>query len=275
MPELPEVETIVRDLRSEIIGEKILQISSTHPNAMRFGVGFSQKDFLNHEILEVKRRGKYMIFVLEKGKVITMHLRMSGRLLLHSQDSEPLPFERHAFTLQKSSLRFCDQRKFGRICFADEQSYEDLSGIFRLGIEPFDSELNFEKFKKIFHKKKGSVKKLLLDQSLIAGIGNIYADEACFYAGINPHSKWENLNDNTLRRIFESARRALEQGIENRGTSISDFADAFGHLGSNQEKIFVYGRKGKPCLTCGEALLGTKLAGRSTVHCNKCQTLIL
>jgi formamidopyrimidine-DNA glycosylase len=119
--------------------------------------------------------------------------------------------------------------------------------------------------------KKGVVKKWLLDQSLVAGVGNIYADEGCFYAGIRPDQRMENLGKKELEQLFEGVIKALKQGVKNRGTSISDFQDAYGHEGKNQELLYVYGRGGEKCMKCERTLKRTVVAGRGTVYCESCQ----
>lgn len=270
MPELPEVETIVCDLKPVLVGAVFCGIKTE----VRACVLPSVEDFSkaeNLKVLDIKRRGKFINIFLEKDLVMTLHLRMSGRLIMQGHDEAALRFERTRIDFDKFSLRFCDVRKFGRVWLNHVSDYEKVTGIARLGAEPLDPGFDFQVFEKIFMKKKGSVKKLLLEQSNIAGIGNIYADEACFYAGIRPEAEIENLSGKKLEKLFESVVSALNQGIRNRGTSISDFADAYGKMGSNQELLYVYGRGGNPCMDCGEKLKKIKLAGRGTVYCEKCQ----
>ncbi len=152
-----------------------------------------------------------------------------------------------------------------------KENFEEDTGIFRLGIEPFGGKFSAEWFVDVLQKKKGPVKKHLLDQSLVAGVGNIYADEACFYSGIRPDADVSNLGADRIEALHKAVLKALNQGIRNRGTSVSDYEDAYGKTGRNQEQIFVYGRKGEPCLKCETELTGIRLVGRGTVYCDKCQ----
>lgn len=269
MPELPEVETVVRSLRPSLVGAKFVELSTNWENHVVWGKG-PFDDLEGVKVLSIERRGKFIVINLERDYVIVMHLRMSGRVLVRDVKEEPLRFERTRLEFENVSVRFCDIRKFGKVWMSTKDEYEQLSGIYKLGIEPFDG-LDSEKFIELFEGKSGVVKKCLLDQSLVAGIGNIYADEACFYAGIKPNTPVKDLDKKDLDKLFECVIKALEQGIRNKGTSISDFQDAYGKTGRNQEKLYVYGRGGEKCFECEEVLVKSKVAGRGTVHCEKCQ----
>lgn len=271
MPELPEVETIVSDLKTAIVGSRFMDISGNHNNSVAQALD-NAAEIRGMKVVKVERRGKFILIFFENDWVMTLHLRMSGRILIRNFDEESLPFERTRIDFDRHSLRFCDIRKFGRVWINHVDEYEEATGIFKLGVEPLSENFSAEVFKKLLNGRKGSVKKWLLDQSLIAGIGNIYADEACFYAGIRPDASIENLNQKQLELLFESILKALKQGIRNRGTSISDFADAYGKHGSNQELLYVYGRGGKECLNCKNILIKTTIAGRGTVYCEECQS---
>ncbi|MEK7672383.1 MAG: bifunctional DNA-formamidopyrimidine glycosylase/DNA-(apurinic or apyrimidinic site) lyase [Patescibacteria group bacterium] len=270
MPELPEVETIVSDLRKIIVGEKFVRMEGRHANSVS-GAIENEGKIVGMRISSVERRGKFMNIFFENDYVMTLHLRMSGRLVTKNLKDEELPYERTRLDFSKTSLRFCDIRKFGKVWINKLSDYEVKTGICNLGVEPFSKEFNFAKFLSIFKGKRGTVKKNLLDQSLIAGIGNIYADEGCFYAGIRPNQEITKLSKKDLERLYEGVLKALRQGIKNRGTSISDFVDAYGKTGRNQEVLFVYGRGGKKCINCREILQKTTVAGRGTVFCTSCQ----
>lgn len=270
MPELPEVETIVSDLRKILPGKRFLRLNGVHKNSVE-GALKNEGLIRGCVVSVVERRGKFMNIFFGSAGVMTLHLRMSGRIVVQEHEDAALPYERTRIDFEGVSLRFCDIRKFGRVWINGVSDFEEKTGISRLGVEPLGGELDFARFVGIFGKKKGLVKRWLLDQSLIAGIGNIYADEACFYAGVRPGAAIEKLGEAELRKLFESVIKALEQGIRNRGTSISDFVDAYGKGGKNQEVLFVYGRGGKDCLVCKEKLVKLKLAGRGTVYCPGCQ----
>lgn len=276
MPELPEVETIVSDLRPILRGQRFVALKSSHKNHIAGAVA-NMRHIKGKKVCEVLRRGKFINIFFENDYVMTIHLKMSGRLIWRDVGSDrsmtdaPLKYERTRIDFEKGSLRFCDVRKFGRVWICPDSEYERVTGIARLGFEPLAKNFSFEKFSRSFDRKRGCAKKWLLDQRIIAGIGNIYADEGCFYAGIRPDSKIEKLNNHDLKNLFNGILKALKQGIRNRGTSISDFADAHGKAGRNQEVLYVYGRGGKPCLKCGNELKKIKVAQRGTVFCKKCQ----
>lgn len=270
MPELPEVETIVNDLRPMLLGSRFLAISGTHENSIA-GALDNASAINGERVKDVTRRGKFINLFFENDYVMTLHLKMSGRLLFKPYDEPTLKFERTRINFDSGSLRFVDVRKFGRIWICKLSEYEMVTGLGRLGIEPFSEEFTFYKFRSFLIRRRGIVKRWLLDQSFIAGIGNIYADEACFYARIRPFRRVDSLKEPELEQLFEGVMRALKQGVRNRGTSISDFADAFGRSGKNQEVLYVYGRGGEDCLKCGTILKKIKLVQRGTVYCPKCQ----
>lgn len=270
MPELPEVETIVRDLQPILKGLRFKSIDSSHENHVA-GALDNASEIVDISVREVARRGKYIRIIFENDYVMTIHLRMSGRLLFMSLDDEVLRFERTRIDFDGGSLRFCDMRKFGRVWINKKSDYEEMTGTDKLGIEPLGAQFNLENFGKLFKGRRGVLKKWLLDQTFIAGIGNIYADEACFYAGVRPDREVAGISNGEFDRLFEGILKALNQGIRNRGTSISDFADAYGKKGKNQEVLYVYGRGGEKCLECAVALSKMKLAGRTTVFCERCQ----
>lgn len=270
MPELPEVETIVTDLKPILPGMFFVDMKSSHNNAVKDALG-NVGLITGKKVVAVERRGKFINIFFENNFVMTIHLRMSGRILFRDLKDEELLYERTRINFDKGSLRFCDMRKFGRVWICSQDEYELTTGIYRLGIEPFSKEMTLDNFLELFTKRKGNVKRWLLDQSVIAGIGNIYADEALFYAGIRPTGNLQDIDKKMLEKLFKCVLKALKQGVKNRGTSISDFKDAYGSTGRNQEKLYVYGRGGKDCFNCSAVLVKTKVAGRGTVYCEECQ----
>ena len=270
MPELPEVETIVSDLRPVLKGRFFVDLVGTHENSI-IGALDNVASIRDKKVVTVERRGKFINIFFENNYVMTIHLRMSGRIISCDPGDEPLRFERTRIDFNGVSLRFCDVRKFGKVWICKASEYEAVTGISRLGVEPLNGDLNVSGFIEMMKGRKGSVKKWLLDQSKVAGIGNIYADEGCFYAGIRPGVRMEELNEKKLGRLFEGVIKALKQGVKNRGTSISDFQDAYGYKGKNQELLYVYGRGGAKCLKCESILKRTVVAGRGTVYCEEGQ----
>lgn len=270
MPELPEVETIVRDLQSSILGSKLLKVVVQVP-AMKITKG---EDFLSYQGLKVEtvtRAGKYIVIFLEKEKVIVLHLRMTGRLQILPLKTKPIAFERARLYFDKFDLAFGDIRKFGKLVFSDLKNYLKDSGIDKLGPEPLSSDFSLEKFSLKLSRTKRCLKAVILDQSVVCGIGNIYADEACFSSGVLPYREADTLENEEIEKIYNSIKLELEKGIRNRGTSFSDFEDAYGKRGENQKFLKVYGRGGEACLQCQTSLVKMKVAGRGTVCCKNCQ----
>lgn len=269
MPELPEVETIVRELIPELVGARFLGMKIFWNKSVNSVKNFDK--IKNKKIISISRRGKFINIFFDNEIVVTIHLRMTGRLILINKNSPELEYERVRLDFDRRSLGFCDVRKFGRIWINSKKDFEKNTGMAKLGAEPFSRDFNFHKFSEIFTKKKGNIKKLLLDQTLLAGIGNIYADEGLFMAKIRPSRKIENLKTRELKNLYNGLMTVLKSGIKNLGTSVSDFIAPSGEKGKNQHALFVYKRGGKPCLICGYKLIKTKLAGRGTVYCENCQ----
>jgi formamidopyrimidine-DNA glycosylase len=280
MPELPEVETIVRDLRPQLAGRRIESVQLTrdpairgrlvrYPNATTF-----VRRLRGRTIRSVERRGKYLVMPLDhNGERLVVHLGMTGHLRVWEPEEAPVKHT-HLRALLDSGLelRYDDPRQFGRLLLGTQ---EDLVAgrafPARLGPEPVHGDLTEAEFEKIVRSRRRPIKSALLDQSFLAGVGNIYADEACFRAGIRP-SRWTHrLTGRERRALYSAIQEVLENSIAARGSSIINYVDAFGLRGTNQEKLLVYGRSGEPCVRCGTPLQGTRLAGRGTVYCRKCQ----
>jgi len=280
MPELPEVETVVRDLRPQLSGRTVTSVKLTrdplirgrlirYPSAPQF-----VRRLKGRTIRTVERRGKYIVMPLDHdGERLVVHLGMTGHLRVWEPEEAPVKHT-HVRVLLDSGLelRYDDQRQFGRLLLGKQEELV-AAGAFpaRLGPEPIYGDLTEAEFGRLIRARHRPVKSALLDQSFLAGVGNIYADEACFRAGIRP-SRWTHrLTVRERRALYSAIQEVLENSIAARGSSIIDYVDAFGLPGSNQEKLLVYGRAGEPCLRCGTPLQGTRLAGRGTVYCRKCQ----
>jgi formamidopyrimidine-DNA glycosylase len=215
-------------------------------------------------IKAIKRRAKYLRFELSGGDILFLHLKMSGNLLVEPA-TEPLhPHVRTIFNLDNGhQLRFKDTRKFARVYLVNDP---DLV-IGKLGPEPLDNNFTAENFKSLFHKRKGRLKPLLLNQEFIAGIGNIYADESCFLAGIDPRRQANTLSDNEFDRLYNAIRQALNHGIMHKGASLDDVYKG----GEFQNHFQAYGRTGLPCYQCHTPIQRIVLGGRSTHFCSHCQ----
>jgi formamidopyrimidine-DNA glycosylase len=291
MPELPEVETVVRDLRPQLTGRRIESLQLTRDPAVRARVVRypSATKFVRRlrgrTIKTVLRRGKYIVMPLEPaptgtfapngalGDQVIVHLGMTGHLRVWEPEAAPVKHTHFRAVLDSGlELRYDDPRQFGRLVIGTmDELIAARAFPRRLGPEPIHGDLTEAEFERLVKARRRPVKSALLDQSFLAGVGNIYADEACFRAGIRP-SRWTHrLTVRERRALYEAIQYVLENSIAARGSSIINYVDGFGLRGSNQEKLLVYGRSGEPCLRCGTALLGTRLAGRGTVYCRKCQ----
>ncbi len=295
MPELPEVETIVNDLRPQLVGRRFEWLQLTRDPAIRARlVRYPSADkfirrLRGRRIKTVERRGKYIVMPLDpaageeklgaNGDVTTtdqrviVHLGMTGHLRVWEPEEAPVKHTHFRALLDSGlELRYDDPRQFGRLVVG---SMDELIAArafpARLGPEPIHGDLTEAEFERLIRARRRPVKSALLDQSFLAGVGNIYADEACFRAGIRP-SRWTHrLTVRERRALYEAIQHVLENSIAARGSSIINYVDGFGLPGGNQEKLLVYGRSGEPCLRCGTPLQGTRLAGRGTVYCRKCQ----
>ena len=280
MPELPEVETIVQDLRPQLAGRRIESVQLTRDPAIRRRLVRYPKatTFIRRlrgrTIRSVERRGKYLVMPLDKdGERLVVHLGMTGHLRVWEPEEAPVKHTHFRALLDSGlELRYDDPRQFGRLLLGTQEAL--IAGRAfpaRLGPEPIHGDLTEAEFDRIVKSRRRPIKAALLDQSFLAGVGNIYADEACFRAGIRP-SRWTHrLTGRERRALYSAIQEVLENSIAARGSSIINYVDAFGLRGTNQEKLLVYGRSGEPCIKCGTPLQGTRLAGRGTVYCRKCQ----
>jgi formamidopyrimidine-DNA glycosylase len=269
MPELPEVETIVRGLSRTIVGKTICAVEI---RLARITVAAPSVDFAaaitGAGIAGVRRRGKYAVFELTTGSSIVTSLRMTGRLVVARQGEPELPATHVVLHLNDADrLRFSDVRTFGRMRLVASNEAWDRD----LGLEPLSSYFTPEAFIGMLSGRTTPVKALLLDQRRIAGIGNIYACEALWEARIRPSRPSGRLTKPATHRLRRAIVDVLERAIEMRGTSIDDYVDADGLQGSFQNNLSVYGKQGRPCLRCGAVIVRTVLAQRGTWWCRRCQ----
>ncbi len=269
MPELPEVETTKRAMEPVLIGNTFHRIEVLRPNMTLFDRSFAER-LTGKTVKRIERRGKYLLLRLDRDCTLVLHLKMTGRLGLRMLSDPPLKYERLRFHLADGRiLIFNDPRTLGRAYLVDDTQADAHASLLRLG--PDALEVSPEEFLTRLLKRRGVLKSVLLNQSFLAGIGNIYADEACFLAGIDPNRRVESLSHNERAELHGAIVTVLEQGIRNRGTSFSDFANLFGQPGRNQRSLNVYGRGGKPCRTCQSILRRTTIGQRGTAWCARCQ----
>ncbi len=273
MPELPEVETIAADLRPHLVGRTIMRCELSFPSIVRHP---EPELFVDHiagqHIKSVGRRGKFILIRLENDLVLVVHLGMTGQLRL-VDPATPLAAHTHAvFVLDDGRhLRYRDPRRFGRLLLGTEEALLASKKLPRLGPEPIDPAFAPDELYRRLRRRRTSLKAVLLDQSAIAGVGNIYADESLHRARLRPDRIAATVSRQSAQRLHESLRHSLEVAIANRGSSVDTYRDAWGEIGGQQEKLLVYGRAGEPCFTCGRPLTMIRIAGRSTVFCRRCQ----
>lgn len=271
MPELPEVETIARGLQGPLCGERILGWEILNPGS---AIGLQEQPsslLANRQIQSVFRRGKLLFLGLDQDLLLAFHLRMTGRLLLQA-DAVQDRHTRLVFTLSSGHrLIFQDKRKFGYCRLLRQCELDNWSFYASLGPEPL--EISQSDFQALFTGKKARIKSLLLDQGFIAGIGNIYADEALHLAGIHPVCAACDLQEAQLAGLYQALQEVLLGAIKSGGSSFSDYVNSLGRPGRYQDGFLVYGRKGQACRQCGSILQGAKVAGRGTVFCPCCQGL--
>lgn len=256
MPELPEVETLCRQLRKKIAGRNIVS-SKVYDDKLSACQSFNKGKAVN-----VKRQGKTVVLELDNGRAISIHLRMTGRLFWREIALNP-DYARWRLSFDKGHLYLVDPRRFATVTIGDIKKDKIKNDL----MNDFD--------KKAFMSRQAgrrvNIKTLLMDPKAVAGIGNIYASEILYSSGIHPFRKASDLSAREWKKIMTSARRILKKGIENRGTSISDWRDLYGRPGKNQYALKVYGREGMRCSKCGGKIYRIKQAGRSTFYCSDCQ----
>ncbi len=284
MPELPEVETIVRDLDKKLRHKKIAKIQVLDKKIFKLSEK-ERKTVISKPIERVWRRAKIIILKISDGSSLIIHLKMTGQLVYQSKTiliagghpishiGKELPnkFTRVIFQFSDGSkLYFNDVRRFGWLKLTSRENLEKLSN--ELGIEPLSSEFSLEKFKGILrHKRNTTIKQALMDQKYISGLGNIYADEALFAARIKPMRRVKSLKPAEIKKLWLAIPKILKYAIKHRGTSFNDYVDAQGEVGNFIKYLKVYGRAGEPCKGCGGTIKKTKLGGRGTHLCDRCQ----
>lgn len=272
MPELPEVETVRQTLLACLPGLTITDIIINlpriikHPELRQFAQEIVGLVFEN-----IERRGKYLKCIMSEGKTLVIHLRMTGQLRYSNHDDE-LPKHTHIiFKLSNGKeLRYTDIRQFGTMYLARHDQIDQIANMHRLGWEPLD-DFPVAEFAVLVQKRKASIKSLLLNQQIIAGLGNIYADEALFLAGIHPARIASSLTTDEIRCLHQAIVHVLQAGVQMRGTSFSDYVDGLGQSGSFQHQLAVYGRQGQACPRCASEIQRQKICGRSSHYCPLCQ----
>lgn len=266
MPELPEVETIRRQLQPRITGRRVLEAGS-HPSAK-----FTPARAVTGATLQgAGRRGKYLLIPLDDGRELVVHLGMTGKVSFRGGPPDDTnPHLRAWWHLEGGeTMEFVDARRFGRLRVVSAGDYSGIPTLAAAGPEPWDPELTAERFWRSIRASKRAIKTQLLSQRPVAGVGNIYADEALWLSEINPVRR--SLGLERAGRLLEAVREVMAQGIDLGGTTLRDYRNADGGTGGNQHQLAAYGRAGEPCLRCGELLASRVIDARSTVWCVACQ----
>ncbi len=272
MPELPEVEQVKNSLRPYILNKTIEKITMNVPRLIKSPTPEQFANELQGCVLsDLERRGKYLIFTLNTGKLLVVHLRMTGAFIYRGADQAAPDKPRIIFQLNEGTLYYCDTRTLGTLDLISVEEMPRIKGLYSLGVEPISKDFTAKYLKEKMHKSKRLLKATLLDQSVIAGLGNIYVDEAMAISGLNPKRNTQTLSEAEIKALHKAVKHVIEQGIANKGTTFRDYKDADGNKGNNQNNLLVYGRNGKPCKSCGTALVYEKIAGRGTVYCTRCQ----
>lgn len=272
MPELPEVESVKNGLNNLIVGKTIKNVEVLWDNIIKDpAVEEFQQKLTGQTFSEVKRRGKFLLFVLDDYTLIS-HLRMEGKFRVEAS-GKPLSKHTHViFTLNnEEELRYLDVRKFGRMSLVEHSDALLHPSLAQLGPEPDEKSLLTNHLMEQLKKTSRPIKAVLLDQRVVAGIGNIYADEILFLSGVYPGRLASELSEKEVVKLHQSILQIMSEAVSSGGTTIRTYANAFGLEGSYQSKLKVYGKEGEACSNCGHPIEKTKIAQRGTHYCPVCQ----
>ncbi|GAF15966.1 LOW QUALITY PROTEIN: formamidopyrimidine-DNA glycosylase [Bacillus sp. JCM 19046] len=273
MPELPEVETVRRTLMQLVVNKTIQDVKVGWPNMVKEPDDVKQfsEQLVGQTILEIKRRGKFLLFVLTD-VVLVSHLRMEGRYGLFNQNDEVAKHTHITFYFtDKTELRYADVRKFGTMHVFEKGQEELVMPLAQLGVEPFSEEFTVEVLEKAYIESNRAIKTALLDQKQVVGLGNIYVDEALFRARILPERTASSLTSEEMALLFVEIKSTLQEAVDAGGSSIKSYVNGQGEMGMFQQRLNVYGKKGEPCTVCGNPIEKKVLGGRGTHFCSNCQ----
>jgi formamidopyrimidine-DNA glycosylase len=277
MPELPEVETIRRDIEKEFVNKRIKKVDVTGARSVRRHQNV--KDFIarteGRKVAGTRRRGKYLLLKLDSGDVLVAHFGMSGQLL-RANPKDPIGKHTHVVLtfVGAPQLRFVDPRTFGELFVtAPDRLEEEVPELAHLGFDPIDQQMSWTAFGALLAARKTKLKPLLMDQRFVAGIGNMYADEILFTAGLRHDRNSDSLTPQEVRRLYRSVLETLQEAIKHRGSSLADeqYRDIFGDAGEFQRLHNVYDREGQACPRCRSTITRIKANGRSSFFCPQCQ----
>ena len=271
MPEIAEVETVRNTLKKRILNKPIKSVNVRYTKMIESNLEEFKKVLIGRSFLDIKRRGKWLIFDLGDYYLLS-HLRMEGKYFIKNHEEELNKHEHVIITFtDNTDLRYHDTRKFGRMNLIKKEELATAEEIAKQGLEPGDENLTAKYLIDKFKKKRLPIKTVLLDQTIISGLGNIYANEVLFAAGIDPLKKACNVSLEEASRIVTESNRIIKAAIKMGGTTIKSYTSSLGVTGRFQQYLCVHKREGMPCLKCGTTILNMKVNGRSTYFCPKCQ----
>ena len=271
MPEIAEVETVRNTLKKRILNKPIKSVNVRYTKMIESNLEEFKKVLVGRGFLDIKRRGKWLIFDLGDYYLLS-HLRMEGKYFIKNHEEELNKHEHVIITFtDNTDLRYHDTRKFGRMNLIKKEELATAEEIAKQGLEPGDENLTAKYLIDKFKKKRLPIKTVLLDQTIISGLGNIYANEVLFAAGIDPLKKACDVSLEEASRIVTESNRIIKAAIKMGGTTIKSYTSSLGVTGRFQQYLCVHKREGMPCLKCGTTILNMKVNGRSTYFCPKCQ----
>ena len=272
MPELPEVETVKESLKPRLLNRVITKADIHYDGIIEYPTASLFKDLIiDQRINDIKRYGKWLIFVLDDYYLLS-HLRMEGKYFFRTKKDVIDKHEHVVFTLDNDvELRYMDVRKFGKMHLIEKDKIDKEGPLIKMGLEPWDNGLSARYLKSKLSKKQIPIKTSLLDQSIIVGIGNIYANEILYLSGINPLKTSKDLSDKDLENIISNTKKVLELAIKKGGTTIRSYTSVDGVHGLFQQELYVHGKENKLCPSCKSKIVKIKVGGRGTYYCPKCQ----
>lgn len=272
MPELPEVETVCRGLAPMLVGHRFIKVKSSDKQLRQPLPPGLAKKITGKQVMEVSRRAKYIQIILADGTICIVHLGMSGKLLLHAKPQVRQKHDHVWMELDNGmELVFNDPRRFGLLAVSDIASVERHPLFAHLGIEPLSKAFTVSWLLAKCKGKKQSIKQMLMDASIVVGVGNIYASESLFRAGILPDRPAGGITKTEAGKLVNAVKEVLEAAIASGGSTLRDYVRSNGDVGYFQHHFSVYGKEGKPCEQCGTAIKRITQSGRSTFYCRKCQ----
>jgi formamidopyrimidine-DNA glycosylase len=268
MPELPEVETVCRAMQKALPGRAIVRVETSDKRLREKLARPRLRALAGERFTSVHRRAKYLLLELDSGATLLVHLGMSGNLLLRA------PGQKHDHVIfhldGERPLVFNDPRRFGMVLVLEEGEREDCRYLSNLGVEPLTSAFNSRYLAAACRGRKTPIKNLIMDGHIVVGVGNIYASESLFRAGIHPRQLAGDIDAARMQQLVKAIKSILRSAVRKGGTTISDYLGS-GEGGRFQQRLAVYGRAGQPCRTCGQAIASAVLAGRNTFYCTQCQ----